>query len=72
MLELIVEKNIDIKLKRDIFQEVLMVIVFIFANWCIGGIIGLMIYLVIYVLYIGFNRKDIKGTLLFVKEKMFN
>lgn len=68
VLELIVEKEIDVKLKKDIIQELFMVSGFIIFNWCIGGVVGVIAYFICYVIYIMLNRNSLIETFLFIKR----
>lgn len=69
-LEIIIEQTIKIRLKMDICEEIIMVVLFIVFNWSIGGMIGVLAYIVVYAVYVFINRRNIKETLEFVKKGM--
>lgn len=46
----------------------MMVAFFIIFNWCIGGILGVLAYILVYVGYVIINRKGIIETIGFVKK----
>ncbi len=62
--ELVVERSINIKIRKDIVGEGELVLVFLFIifNWSIGGVKGSILYAVAYVGYIILNRNVIKET----------
>lgn len=70
IMELVVEKAIGVRLKKDIIQELVLVALFICFNWCIGGFLGLALYLMFYVAYIGLNYKAVLETGTFVIQKL--
>jgi len=70
IMELVVEKAIGIRLKKDIIQELVLVALFICFNWCIGGFWGLALYFIFYVVYIGLNYKAVLETGSFVIQKL--
>lgn len=60
--ELVVERSINIKIRKDILGELVLVFLFIIFNWSIGGVRGSILYAVAYVGYIILNRNVIKET----------
>lgn len=60
--ELVVERSINIKIRKDIVGELVLVFLFIIFNWSIGGVKGSILYAVAYVGYIILNRNVIKET----------
>lgn len=48
---------INISCKKEIFQEIIMTAIFIISNWCIGGIFGLSIYIICYIVFIIINKQ---------------
>lgn len=70
IMELVVEKAIGVRLKKDIIQELILVALFIYFNWCIGGVLGLILYMAFYVVYIILNHKAVVATGKFVVSKL--
>lgn len=65
--ENVLSKRMNINVKKHIFYELILVSVFILASWFIGGIIGEVVYLIFYLLYLVMVRNDIKEAVLMVK-----
>lgn len=57
--ELILSRYMDIKVKKDIYLELILTIVFIFSSWFIGGIDAFVIYLVAYLAYMLLKKNEI-------------
>ena len=60
--ELVVERSINIKIRKDIVGELVLVFLFIIFNWSIGGVLGCVLYVLAYISYIILNRNTIKDT----------
>ena len=45
---------------RDIIIETIMVILFIVFHWLLGGITGLMLYMICYAFYVVYKRGTMK------------
>ena len=58
--ELIVTRSINIDEKKDIVLEVLVVTVFILSNWVVGGLRGMLLYVLCFVIYLFIKKEDIK------------
>lgn len=68
--ELVLSRYLDVEVKKDILFEVGLTLIFIVSSWFIGGIIGLGIYLITYIVYLLCKRSELKelvqrGRLLF-------
>lgn len=70
VLELIIEKALNINLKKDILQEVMLVSLFMIFNWKIGGIIGVILYFICYVIYLIVNKENLKNVIELVQSKI--
>lgn len=57
--ELILSRYMDIKVKKDIYLELILTIVFIFSSWFIGGIDAFIIYLFAYLAYMLLKKNEI-------------
>lgn len=60
--ELYLKINVGLDVAKDIVAESIMCTAFILCNWNIGGITGLIIYIVIFLLYGIINLKTIKES----------
>jgi len=59
--EIILSFSLSISAKKSIIEELLMVICFIASSWMVGGVKGLLLYLVLYMLYVLRNINTIKS-----------
>lgn len=59
--ELLLSKYIKINVKNDILIESILTGIFIYSSWYISGIIGVILYLIAYIIYLVIKRKDIKN-----------
>ena len=57
--ELLLSTVLDINVKMDIALELALTFIFIVASWFVGGIAGLSIYAVAYLIYLFIKRKDV-------------
>lgn len=62
--EFVLAKEIQIHCLKDTIFEALLTILFILANWFVGGWSGVSIYLVGYLGYLFLKRKDVKTLLI--------
>jgi len=58
-LEMKLSKILAIDVKKDIIYELLMTAIFMSSGWFLGGINGIIIYLLSYLLYLFLKRKEI-------------
>uniref|UniRef100_UPI003AB6EF6E lipopolysaccharide biosynthesis protein n=1 Tax=Allofournierella sp. TaxID=1940256 RepID=UPI003AB6EF6E len=58
--ELLLSTTMEIYVHRDILLELLLTIVFIISSWFVGGLKGLVFYVVAYFAYLFVKRKDIE------------
>lgn len=61
--ELMLEKKLQVKVKADIVQELVLTAGFVISSWTIGGLAGLGIYIVMYIVYLLIHTKDIKDLI---------
>ena len=61
--ELLLSTVLDVNVKTDIVLELALTIVFIGASWFVGGIAGLAIYAVAYLIYLFIKRNDVAFVL---------
>lgn len=66
--EILLSKRLNINLVKDIIREIILVSLFILFNWKLGGIFGLIIYVIAYVIFLILNRKDI----IYVSKNIIN
>lgn len=57
--ELLLSTMLDVNVKMDIALELALTAIFIVASWFVGGIAGLSIYAVAYLIYLFMKRKDV-------------
>lgn len=57
--ELLLEKPLQLNLKKEIIIELIMSVAFIIFSWFIGGIKGFALYIIVYIIYLIYNKKDI-------------
>lgn len=58
--EIILAKQMNIKIYKDIILELIMVISFVISNWFVDGIYGLFVYLLCFILFVIINKRNIK------------
>lgn len=61
--ELLLSTVLDVNVKTDIVLELALTIIFIGASWFVGGIAGLAIYAVAYLVYLFIKRNDVAFVL---------
>lgn len=61
--ELLLSTVLDVNVKTDIVLELALTIIFICASWFVGGIAGLAIYAVAYLIYLFIKRNDVTFVL---------
>lgn len=61
--ELLLSTVLDVNVKTDIVLELALTIIFIGASWFVGGIAGLAIYAVAYLIYLFIKRNDVAFVL---------
>lgn len=61
--ELLLSTVLDVNVKTDIILELALTIIFIGASWFVGGIAGLAIYAVAYLIYLFIKRNDVAFVL---------
>jgi len=66
--EFILARLIGIHVKKDIALELLLTIIFISTSWLIGGLLGAMLYIAAYGLYITIKKNDIIKTIQLIKR----
>lgn len=69
--EIIIAKVLSIKVMKAIIQENVLVCCFITSSWLLGGTKGLGIYILLYVMYLWLNRKDISVAFSSIVSKRF-
>lgn len=57
--ELLLSTVLDVNVKMDIALELALTVVFIVASWFVGGVAGLSIYAMAYLIYLFVKRKDV-------------
>lgn len=66
--EKILATRINIDFTKHSIYELSLVAIFILSSWYIGGIKGLIIYLLFYVIYLYLIRNNIKQLIIFLKK----
>ena len=61
-------KHIAINVNKHIIFELSLVIIFIISSWYVGGIKGLILYFLFYIIYLYFVKDDIKQLFAFLKR----
>lgn len=70
--ELLLSRVLEISVKKDIVLELALTAIFIFFSWAVGGILGLLGYLVAYGVYIFIQRKQLMALFKIAKEKLYH
>ncbi len=65
--ELLLARHITIDVKKDIVIELIMTIAFIICSWYFG-LVGMFMYVICFLTYLIFKRKDIIETLNFIRS----
>ena len=68
--ELILARISELRVTKNIINELIMTIFFIILSWGIGGWKGCIVYISVYVIYLLINRKEINGTINTIKERV--
>lgn len=58
--ELLLSTVLDVNVKTDIILELALTAIFIVASWFVGGILGLAIYAIAYLIYLIIKREDLR------------
>lgn len=66
--EVYISHLININMKKDILLESVMSLIFMITSWSIQGILGILIYLIFYCVYLFAKRTEIKSSLIFLKR----
>ena len=66
--ELLLSRVLQIHVIQDIALELTLTIIFITASWFVGGVAGLAVYAVAYVVYLVIKRKDVQFAFNTVKR----
>ncbi len=61
-------EKIRISVDKDIILEIVLTVSFIISSWFIGGINGVLIYLVLYILYLMIKKNELIETMRFIKR----
>lgn len=61
--ELFISKLLNISVNKDIFFEISLTVIFMLSSWNIRGILGLLIYMIFYAIYIFLKKGDIKQSI---------
>lgn len=67
--EMLLAKALKVPVLKDIIQEVVLTILFIVFSWNIGGMYGLLLYMLVYAIYLGLQRNAIKNLWGMVKNR---
>lgn len=66
--ELLLSTVLDVNVKNDIILELTLTVIFIGASWFVGGIFGLFLYGISYLLYLFAKRRDLFFVLNTLKQ----
>lgn len=66
--EVAITRVLEINNTRRILEELVLVTVFIVANWFVGGVAGIAIYTLCYCVYLYINRNDLKTFMQLIKN----
>lgn len=61
LAELLLSQSLDVMVKKDIFLEAMLTATFIFSSWVLGGIKGIVVYIIAYIVYLVLQRKQISA-----------
>ena len=61
-------EKIRISVDKDIILGIVLTVSFIISSWFIGGINGVLIYLVLYILYLMIKKNELIETMRFIKR----
>ena len=70
--EIIVSRYMKITVIKDIIIETIVVTLFIVFHWFLGGITGLMLYMICYAFYIAYKRDTMKEIYMLVNKRHKN
>lgn len=68
--ERILSKQLLISVLKNNIVELLITAAFIICSWIIGGILGLVLYIICYAIYILINKKDLAYSIKFMKKEI--
>lgn len=69
--ETLLSKLLKIKIQKDFAMEILLTFIFIIGSWVINDVLGLILYLVAYAIYLMIKKNSIKETIASAKEIIF-
>lgn len=69
--EIVLQRYIGINIRKDIIFELILTIVFIVSSWFVGGVFGVIIYVITYIVYVMLKKNDILKILSKVYRKGF-
>lgn len=68
LFEMLLEKIMSIKLLKDVIAEIFMVSIFMFSVHFFSSIAGVLLYIVFYILYLCFQKENIKEALPYLRH----
>jgi O-antigen/teichoic acid export membrane protein len=63
-------KELNIKVKKDVFLEMFLTLVFILTGWFVNSWMTMLIYGIFYLFYLIIKKKDLTGTIRNIKSLM--
>lgn len=66
--ELVLARGLEIRVKTEIVWELMLTVIFIGCSWFIGGIPGLWLYLIVYMVYVIHKRRDVSILYQYMKQ----
>ena len=67
--EVMLAKTISIEVKKDILLENTLAAAFIVLNWTIGGILGVALYGILYIIYLVIKKDELLNVVKFVQAR---
>ena len=58
--EMLLSSALKVNVRKDILMEVMLTTTFIVSSWFVGGLIGVLLYLCAYTVYLYIKRKEVK------------
>ena len=66
--EIMVSRRLQVAVIGDIILELILTIAFVVSSWLIGGVPGLIGYVVIYIVYIGIKYQNVLQTIRWIRK----
>ncbi|WP_433773042.1 oligosaccharide flippase family protein [Bacillus wiedmannii] len=68
LAELYLSSNLNLSIIKNLIGEISLMVIFMLSSWYLEGIFSLLIYLIVYLIFVYFNKNDLKQALRLIKR----